>query len=135
MALLWHVAFKFKTIKKVYFDFVGGRSVVLNQTDYPTNECYFTKLLGNISSDFTFYNLKHLVVRTTEHLNALKCILIITIPDCAPPVPPVVVYSASVRYNSIGTFSCSNNGTLFYSNGTQLSSAQTTCRATGEWSG
>ena len=46
-----------------------------------------------------------------------------------------MVDSSLSAYKSTGTFSCANDGTLFYSNGTQLNSTQTTCLATAEWSG
>ena len=49
--------------------------------------------------------------------------------------PPLRVISASATYNASGTFSCASDGTLYYSNGTQPISTQTTCLATTEWSG
>ena len=60
----------------------------------------------------------------------IKCI----VTDCST-ISPIVVNSPSATYNSTGTFSCANNGTLFYSNGTQPTSTQTICLVTATWSG
>ncbi|XP_076801645.1 uncharacterized protein LOC143446066 [Clavelina lepadiformis] len=46
----------------------------------------------------------------------------------------VVVTSSSQTYQASGMFSCST-GDLFYSNGTSLSSGDTTCLANAEWNG
>ena len=48
---------------------------------------------------------------------------------------PLVVNSTSATYDSVGTFSCANNKSLFYTNGTQATDVQTTCLAKAKWSG
>ena len=60
--------------------------------------------------------------------------IFLRVADCST-VPPLVVDSASATYNSVGTFSCANNGTLYYSNGTRPTSPQTICLAIAKWSG
>ncbi|XP_076800663.1 uncharacterized protein LOC143445445 [Clavelina lepadiformis] len=47
----------------------------------------------------------------------------------------VIVAATSRIFNSPGKFACSNGRKLFYSNGTMLTSSDTTCLASAEWSG
>ncbi|XP_076801211.1 uncharacterized protein LOC143445779 [Clavelina lepadiformis] len=59
-----------------------------------------------------------------------------TVQDCNSSLPYDVIVDATSRiFNSSGTFACSNGGDLFYSNGTMLTSSDTTCLASAEWSG
>ncbi|CAK8677358.1 unnamed protein product [Clavelina lepadiformis] len=60
----------------------------------------------------------------------------LNIRDCNSSLPYDVVVDATSRiFNSPGTFACSNGGDLFYSNGTMLTSSDTTCLSSAEWSG
>ncbi|CAK8677325.1 unnamed protein product [Clavelina lepadiformis] len=59
-----------------------------------------------------------------------------TIPDCNSSLPfDVFVNTTSKTFNASGNFVCPNQGELFYSNGTMLTSNATTCRASAAWSG
>ncbi|XP_076802880.1 uncharacterized protein LOC143446906 [Clavelina lepadiformis] len=59
-----------------------------------------------------------------------------TVQDCKSSLPYDVIVDATSRiFNSSGTFACPNGGDLFYSNGTMLTSSDTTCLASAEWSG
>ncbi|XP_076799921.1 uncharacterized protein LOC143445015 [Clavelina lepadiformis] len=60
----------------------------------------------------------------------------LNIRDCNSSLPYDVVVDATSRiFNSPETFACSNGGDLFYSNGTMLTSSDTTCLSSAEWSG
>ncbi|XP_076801241.1 uncharacterized protein LOC143445802 [Clavelina lepadiformis] len=60
----------------------------------------------------------------------------LTIKNCNVSLPYDVIVDATSRiFNSPGTFACSNGGDLFYSNGKTLTSSDTTCLASAEWSG
>ncbi|XP_076801213.1 uncharacterized protein LOC143445781 [Clavelina lepadiformis] len=62
--------------------------------------------------------------------------IVLNIRDCNSSLPYDVIVDATSRiFNSPGTFACSNGGDLFYSNGTMLTSSDTTCLASAEWSG
>ncbi|CAK8677359.1 unnamed protein product [Clavelina lepadiformis] len=59
-----------------------------------------------------------------------------TLQDCNSSLPYDVIVDATSRvFNSPGKFVCSNGGNLFYSKGTMLTSSDTTCLASAEWSG
>ncbi|XP_076802166.1 uncharacterized protein LOC143446429 [Clavelina lepadiformis] len=60
----------------------------------------------------------------------------LTIRDCHESLSDGVKVNAISRvFNSPGKFACSNGGDLFYSNGTMLTSSDTTCLESAEWSG
>ncbi|CAK8676675.1 unnamed protein product [Clavelina lepadiformis] len=60
----------------------------------------------------------------------------LAIKNCSSALPYNVVANATSRiFNSIGRFSCSNGGELFYSNGTVKASSDTTCLVSAKWSG
>ncbi|CAK8677420.1 unnamed protein product [Clavelina lepadiformis] len=62
--------------------------------------------------------------------------IVLTIRDCNSSLPYDVILDATSRiFNSPGKFACSNEGELFYSNGTMLTSSDTTCLESAEWSG
>ncbi|XP_076799925.1 uncharacterized protein LOC143445018 [Clavelina lepadiformis] len=62
--------------------------------------------------------------------------LILKIQDCNSSFNDgVTVETTSRIFNSSGKFVCSNEGDLFYSNGTMLTSSDTTCLASAEWEG
>ncbi|XP_076801212.1 uncharacterized protein LOC143445780 [Clavelina lepadiformis] len=62
--------------------------------------------------------------------------IVMTIRDCNSSLPYDVIVDATSRiFNSPGKFACSNEGELFYSNGTMLTSSDTTCLSSAEWSG
>ncbi|XP_076801175.1 uncharacterized protein LOC143445755 isoform X2 [Clavelina lepadiformis] len=59
-----------------------------------------------------------------------------TVQECSSSLPYDVIVNATSRiFNSPGKFACSNGGDLFYSNGTMLTSSDTTCLASAEWIG
>ena len=49
------------------------------------------------------------------------------------PPPFLHVKNDTANFGSIGEFTCDNNGTLFFTNGTLVSSNYTTCLATAKW--
>jgi len=58
--------------------------------------------------------------------------------DCQLPYFPLFVETSNffmAPYNSTGEFSCTNNGSLYHSNGTLLTTLLTTCLPNAEWSG
>ncbi|CAK8677408.1 unnamed protein product [Clavelina lepadiformis] len=60
----------------------------------------------------------------------------LTIKNCNVSLSNGVIVDATSRiFNSPGTFACSNRGDLFYSNSTMLTSSDTTCLESAEWSG
>ncbi|CAK8677343.1 unnamed protein product [Clavelina lepadiformis] len=62
--------------------------------------------------------------------------IVLNIRDCNSSLPYSVIVDATSRvFNSPGTFTCSNEGELFYSNSTMLTSSDTTCLESAEWSG
>ncbi|XP_076801725.1 uncharacterized protein LOC143446115 isoform X2 [Clavelina lepadiformis] len=62
--------------------------------------------------------------------------IVLNIRDCNSSLPyDVIVDTTSRIFNSPGKFACSNGGELFYSNGIILTSSDTTCLASAEWSG
>ncbi|XP_076801207.1 uncharacterized protein LOC143445777 [Clavelina lepadiformis] len=61
--------------------------------------------------------------------------IVLDIRDCNSSLPyDVIVDTTSRIFNSPGKFACSNGGNLFYSNGIILTSSDTTCLASAEWS-
>ncbi|CAK8677492.1 unnamed protein product [Clavelina lepadiformis] len=59
-----------------------------------------------------------------------------TVQDCSSSLPYDVIVDATSRiFNSPGNFACSNGGKLFNSNSTMMTSSDTTCLASAEWSG
>ncbi|XP_076802440.1 uncharacterized protein LOC143446606 isoform X2 [Clavelina lepadiformis] len=59
-----------------------------------------------------------------------------TVQNCKSSLPYDVIVDATSRiFNSSGKFACSNGGDLFYSNDTMLTSSDTTCLESAEWSG
>jgi len=52
-----------------------------------------------------------------------------------PPQYQHVVLSKNTTCNSTGEISCSDNGRLFYRNGTERTSNQTRCSKTAQWVG
>ncbi|CAK8677339.1 unnamed protein product [Clavelina lepadiformis] len=62
--------------------------------------------------------------------------IVLNIRDCNSSLPYDVIVDATSRiFKSPGNFACSNGGDLFYSNGTMLTSSDTTCLESAEWSG
>ncbi|CAK8677344.1 unnamed protein product [Clavelina lepadiformis] len=62
--------------------------------------------------------------------------IVLNIRDCNSSLPYDVIVDATSRiFNSPGKFACSNGGDLFYSNSIMLTSSDTTCLASAEWSG
>ncbi|XP_076799915.1 uncharacterized protein LOC143445010 [Clavelina lepadiformis] len=65
-----------------------------------------------------------------------QTVAIMNISDCNSSLPyDVIVDATSKIFSSPGKFTCSNGGELFYSNGAMLTSSDTTCLASAEWSG
>ncbi|XP_076799923.1 uncharacterized protein LOC143445017 [Clavelina lepadiformis] len=61
---------------------------------------------------------------------------VVMIRYCQSSLPYDVIVDATSRiFNSPGKFACSNGGDLFYSNGTMMTSTDTTCLISAEWSG
>ena len=83
------------------------------------------------------FNLKNIIKIVFKMLIQYERKKFCDVTDCPInrnlPSPFLHVKNDTANFGSIGEFTCDNSGTLFFTNGTLVSSNYTTCLATAEW--